>query len=126
MTHFSITCHYTTDATGIIFMKKDKDKLIPICNCSGFEKFAIAIAIRLAIAKIHPFNSMNCLFIDEGFGVFDQQNLKKLPDMLETLKPLFRQIFIITHIEQLQMTLHYKIFINQDRQTGHPVITYPI
>ena len=124
MTHFSITCDYTPDATGIIFMKQDKDKVIPINNCSGFEKFAIAIAIRLAIAKIHPFNSMNCLFIDEGFGVFDQQNLKKLPDMLETLKPLFRQIFIITHIEQLQMTLNYKIIINRDKDTGYPVITY--
>ena len=69
---------------------------------------------------------MNCLFIDEGFGVFDQQNLKKLPDMLETLKPLFRQIFIITHIEQLQMTLHYKIIINRDKDTGYPVISNKI
>ena len=91
-------------------VKKDKDKLIPICNCSGFEKFAIAIAIRLAIAKIHPFNSMNCLFIDEGFGVFDQQNLKKLPDMLETLKPLFRQIFIINN--SFNFTIKTLIFLS--------------
>ena len=65
---------------------------------------------------------MNSLIIDEGFGVFDNHNLKQLPNMLETLKPLFRQIFIITHIDELQSELPHKINILTD-VNGNPLIS---
>ena len=106
----------------IDFLKRDKDTLIPIEACSGFEKFAIAIAIRLALAKINPLNTLDGLIIDEGFGVFDSQNLKRLPDILEPLKGLFRQIFIITHIDGLQSELPNKIHITT--ANGLPLINY--
>ena len=120
MTCFNIKIISTDNS--VEFIRNDPDKSIPIEYCSGFEKFAISLAIRLAFAKIHPFNSMNSLIIDEGFGVFDSHNLKRLPNMLETLKPLFRQIFIITHIDELQSELTHKIMINTDKITGYPVI----
>jgi len=120
MTHFNIKIISTENT--IEFLRTDTSKTIPIEYCSGFEKFAISLAIRLAMAKIHPFNSMNSLIIDEGFGVFDNHNLKQLPNMLETLKPLFRQIFIITHIDELQSELPHKINILTD-VNGNPLIS---
>ena len=51
------------------------------------------------------------LMIDEGFGVFDTQNIKLLPNMLDSLKKMFRYIFIITHIEDLQNEITNKISI---------------
>jgi DNA repair exonuclease SbcCD ATPase subunit len=112
------------DEGGVItFLKVDHKQQIPIDYCSGFEKFAISIAIRIALAKIHPFNSMNSLFIDEGFGVFDSENLKRLPEMLEPLTNIFAQIFIITHIDDLQSALQHKITITNDSK-GFPTINY--
>ena len=112
------------DEGGVItFLKVDHKQQIPIDYCSGFEKFAISIAIRIALAKIHPFNSMNSLFIDEGFGVFDSENLKRLPEMLEPLTNIFAQIFIITHIDDLQSVLQHKITITNDSK-GFPTINY--
>ena len=52
--------------------------------------------------------------IDEGFGVFDDQNIKLLPNMLDSLKKMFRHIFIITHIEDLQTEIRHKIKIVKD------------
>jgi exonuclease SbcC len=121
MTKFKI--EILDDISSLTFLKVDRNEKIPIDYCSGFEKFAISIAIRIALAKIHPFNSMNSLIIDEGFGVFDSDNLKRLPEMLEPLTLIFNQIFIITHIDELQSELKQKIHITKDTQ-GIPKIQY--
>ena len=121
MTKFRI--QILDQTTSIHFLRVDDQKQIPIEYCSGFECFAISLAIRIALAKIHPFNSMNSLIIDEGFGVFDSQNLKRLPEMLEPLRSVFRQIFIITHIDELQSELRHKITITTDHK-GQPRINY--
>jgi DNA repair exonuclease SbcCD ATPase subunit len=113
MTQFEIEI----DKENIIFNKiirsTDNNIIsnIPIESCSGFEKFAISIAIRIAISKINPSCSMSSLIIDEGFGVFDTNNIKKLPNILEPLKDIFNRIFIITHIDELQNELKHKIKI---------------
>ncbi len=120
MTRFKI--EILDETTSLTFLKVDQGQKIPIDYCSGFEKFAISIAIRIALSKIHPFNSMNSLIIDEGFGVFDSNNLKRLPEMLEPLTLLFNQIFIITHIDDLQSELKQKIKISQTN--GRPQIHY--
>ena len=121
MTKFKI--EILDDISSLTFLKVDRNEKIPIDYCSGFEKFAISIAIRIALAKIHPFNSMNSLIIDEGFGVFDSDNLKRLPEMLEPLTLIFNQIFIITHIDELQSELKQKIHITKDIN-GIPKIQY--
>ena len=113
MTQFEIEI----DKENIIFnkiLRSVDNKIIsniPIESCSGFEKFAISIAIRIAISKINPSCSMSSLIIDEGFGVFDTNNIKKLPYILEPLKDIFNRIFIITHIDELQNELKHKIKI---------------
>jgi DNA repair protein SbcC/Rad50 len=116
MTHFTIEITLPTIDT-IQFKKKTGNNLVAIEECSGFEKFTISLAIRLALAKINPLPTLDGLIIDEGFGVFDTHNLKKLPNILSPLKGLFRHIFIITHIEHLQSELPYKIRIKKDSQS---------
>ena len=109
--------------TSIEFLKKEHSRSISIDNCSGFEKFAISLAIRITLAQKLSFNSMDSLIIDEGFGVFDTDNLKKLPDMLDPLKELFNKIFIITHIDALQSLIKHKIRITNNKN-GIPTISY--
>ena len=54
---------------------------------------------------------MNLMIIDEGFGVFDTRHNKQLVKMLEPLESIFKQIFIITHLDELQSEIPYKIKI---------------
>ena len=102
-------------------------RVVSLENTSASGKFSRVLRSnepsRIALAKIHPFNSMNSLIIDEGFGVFDSDNLKRLPEMLEPLTLIFNQIFIITHIDELQSELKQKIHVTKDTQ-GIPKIQY--
>ena len=96
----------------IQFLKNDS---IPIEHCSGFEKFVISISIRIALSILSPTHSMNLMMIDEGFGVFDNRHNKQLLKMLEPLQSIFKQIFIITHIDELQYEIPNKIRIKDGR-----------
>ena len=111
---FSINIHYKRkkEKHDIEFLKLDKNNnAIPIEHGSGFEKFVISISIRIALSLLTPSHSMNLMMIDEGFGVFDNQHNKQLVKMLEPLQSIFKQIFIITHIDELQSELPHKLKI---------------
>ena len=103
----------TDTKSNLQFIKLDRKTKhnINIVDCSGFEKFIIAICLRIALSNLSSVNSINIMIIDEGFGVFDKENIKQLPNMLEPLKQIYQQIFIITHIDSLQSELQYKIKI---------------
>ena len=107
---FSITIHYEKKENkhDIQFLKNNS---IPIEHCSGFEKFVISISIRIALSILSPTHSMNLIMIDEGFGVFDNRHNKQLLKMLEPLESIFKQIFIITHLDELQYEIPNKIKI---------------
>lgn len=99
----------------LVKIDKEKQFQIPILDyCSGFETFIISICLRISLANITRFRSIDILMIDEGFGVFDVQNIKLLPNMLDSLKKMFRHIFIITHIEDLQTEIRHKMKIVKD------------
>ena len=107
---FTIKIHYNRkrDKHDIEFLKNGS---IPIEHCSGFEKFVISISIRIALSLLTTSHSMNLMIIDEGFGVFDTRHNKQLVKMLEPLESIFKQIFIITHLDELQSEIPYKIKI---------------
>ena len=94
-----------------------KNDSIPIEHCSGFEKFVISISIRIALSILSPTHSMNLMMIDEGFGVFDNRHNKQLLKMLEPLQSIFKQIFIITHINELQYEIPNKIQIKNGKMS---------
>jgi DNA repair exonuclease SbcCD ATPase subunit/DNA repair exonuclease SbcCD nuclease subunit len=108
---FTITIHYEKKKDNkhdIQFLKNDS---IPIEHCSGFEKFVISISIRIALSILSPTHSMNLMMIDEGFGVFDHRHNKQLLKMLEPLQSIFKHIFVITHLDELQYEIPHKIRI---------------
>ena len=108
---FTITIHYEKKKDNkhdILFLKNDS---IPIEHCSGFEKFVISISIRIALSILSPTHSMNVMMIDEGFGVFDHRHAKQLLKMLEPLQSIFKHIFVITHLDELQSEIPHKIRI---------------
>jgi DNA repair exonuclease SbcCD ATPase subunit len=58
---------------------------------------------------------MNLMMIDEGFGVFDHRHNKQLLKMLEPLQSIFKHIFVITHLNELQYGIPHKIRIRDGR-----------
>ena len=59
---------------------------------SGAECFQISFALRVAIC-----GGEEVMFIDEGFGKLDQDNLTLIMKTLSAMKTKFNKIILITH-----------------------------
>ena len=77
-------------------------KLISISNASGFQQFAISLALRLSLFSNKNEILCNQLFIDEGFVNFDKHNLSIVPSFLKSLLSYFNTIIIVSHIDLIQ------------------------
>jgi exonuclease SbcC len=75
---------------------------------SGAECFQISFAIRVAIC-----GGEDVMFIDEGFGKLDEDNLQLIMRTLSAMKTKFDKIILITHVKDLidmfDVKLHVKI-----------------
>lgn len=69
---------------------------------SGMEKMMASLAIRVALINISTLPKTNILMIDEGFGALDETNLESCGKLLQSLKKYFRNIVIISHIDQIK------------------------
>jgi len=73
----------------------------PVELASGFQKYMFNICFRICLYQLSRKPLPDIIFIDEGFGKFDLDNIKKVPKIFELLKTHFRVVFVITHIESL-------------------------
>ena len=83
----------------------DEERVVE--NLSGGERFVISLAMSLGIsclAKTHTrIDSIDMLFLDEGFGTLDENTLDSAIDALEQLhQNEGKMIGIVTHVERLQ------------------------
>ena len=70
-------------------------KLISVSHASGFQHFAISLALRMSLFSNQNEILCNQLFIDEGFVNFDKYNLSIVPSFLKSLLSYFNSIIIV-------------------------------
>jgi exonuclease SbcC len=72
---------------------------------SGGEAFRINFAIRLALSKVLAQRAgarLQTLVIDEGFGSQDMSGRQRLIEAINTIKPDFEKILVITHMDEIR------------------------
>jgi DNA repair exonuclease SbcCD ATPase subunit len=69
---------------------------------SGMEKMMASLAIRVALINVSTLPKTNILMIDEGFGALDETNLESCGKLLQSLKKYFKNIIVISHIDQIK------------------------
>lgn len=84
-------------------------------KASGFQRFIVGIAMRVAINQI-GLNRVRFseLFIDEGFTACDVDNLEKVPDFLRGMLRFYDNIYLATHLEDLKVCADQQVFIKRD------------
>jgi exonuclease SbcC len=91
---------------------------------SGGERFAIAIAVALAVGRVtHGAGHIHCLFIDEGFGALDQSHRKRIiNDAIGRLIEVgaCEQVVVITHLRDMQAYFPNRIELK--REDNHSVL----
>ena len=91
---------------------------------SGGEKFRIDFACHIGMAKFltkRAGASIDFLIIDEGLGSQDDFSKQKFIESIHSLKGIFKQIMVITHIQDLQNAFDHKVLIEKDQLTGSKV-----
>ena len=90
----------------------DEDNHWPIELTSGFEKFIISLAVRIALSQVSNLSRSNFMVIDEGWGNFDSENLGNVGKIFEYLENNFKFILVVSHIDALHDTVNSEINID--------------
>lgn len=94
----------------------DQGTLYPVDRFSGGESDLANLGLRLAISRIIAERTgatpMNFLILDEIFGSQDPTRKRSLMTALAGLSSQFRQVFLITHIEDIKDLMNYVIRVD--------------
>lgn len=77
----------------------DHERIWPLENSSGMERFISSLAIRVALLNISNLPKSNFMIIDEGFGTLDAENLSSMSTLFNILKAQFDFLVIISHLD---------------------------
>ncbi len=84
-----------------------------VSSLSGGETFQASLALALGVADTVEAHSggvhLEALFIDEGFGTLDPDNLQLAMDELDRLRAGGRMVGIISHVGALKERIRYGI-----------------
>jgi len=81
---------------------------------SGFEKFVLSVAIRVALVNISNLPKPPFIIIDEGFGVVDRENMPGMQSLFSYLKSNFEFILIVSHLDSLRDMIDNHMEITKD------------
>ena len=84
-----------------IIIQKHNLSLTPV-QLSGYERFIFNLAIKYALNRQIVAKQSQILFIDEGLDVLDAQHMDELTNILDLLLKDYKQIMLITHIEEIK------------------------
>ncbi len=86
----------------------------PVETLSGGESFLTSLALALALSELSQGRSqLSSLFLDEGFGTLDAETLDIAIAALEGLRVQGRNIYIISHIQELTRRLPVRINVKK-------------
>ena len=77
----------------------DHERIWPLENSSGMERFISSLAIRVALLNASNLPKPNFMIIDEGLGTLDPENLSSMGTMMGILKSQFDFIILISHLD---------------------------
>jgi len=91
---------------------------MPLTKCSGMQRFALSLAMRLALARLGACNvACEQLVIDEGFAALDAQNIAAVPDFLHEGvlgAGRFSSVLLVSHLEGVREAADLVISIGRD------------
>lgn len=95
----------------------DQGTMYPISRFSGGETDLANLSLRLAISSIIADRTgatpINFLILDEIFGSQDPNRKRSVMTALSHLSNQFRQMFLITHIEDIKDSVSYVIRVDE-------------
>jgi len=90
------------DKNNVKFYKIIGNKLLNVRKLCGYERIVFNVGFRLALNNMNVMTKNNFIIIDEGFSSSDQNNLLKIPYLLDVIKKEYEIGIIISHIDEIK------------------------
>lgn len=116
-----------SDDFDISVYSEEKQDFVNLDALSGGTMDQLLISLRLAFARAATsgdYYSNQFLFLDEPISSFDESRRELFFDLLETLKSGFQQIFLISHLPNLEEFTDAYIHVNLDPTPQPAVISW--
>lgn len=78
---------------------------------SGFERFCVNVALKLALDKHKCKSGARLFLIDEALDCISQENIYKVDALFECLKKYYSTVLVISHNEDLKSKIDHRINI---------------
>ena len=91
---------------------------------SGGEKFRIDFACHVGLAKFlarRAGSNMDFFIVDEGLGSQDEDAKSQFIQSVNLLTQVFKQVMIITHIEEMKDAFNNKVLVYKDPLLGSKI-----
>lgn len=86
-------------------------------SLSGGESFKASLCMALGLSEVIQRNTggvkLESMFVDEGFGVLDNESLEQAIEVLNSLSESDRMVGIISHISELKDRIDKKIVVKK-------------
>lgn len=92
---------------------------------SGGEEDVVALALRLALSELiqeRQGRPLSLLILDEVFGSLDADRRQSVLERLASLKGRFRQIIVISHIEDIHQVADRCVYLERDAASRATVV----
>lgn len=105
-----LLCHITENDKWEIVIKKGNIVVGPE-HCSGYERFVINVALKIAFDRFKQLPSIKLFLIDEVIDCVSEDNFDQIDILLSNLKQHYSNVFLISHNEELKKKVENKIDI---------------
>ena len=98
----------------------------PYETYSGGERFRVDFALRVALAKLlarRAGATVRCLWVDEGVAPLDADGRQRFVECIRAIEPDFDQVFVISHVEELNDQFAARIEVWKDNNGSHLRVT---
>lgn len=100
VTDFLIAMEYKNNSIHIY--KVIGNNRVNLSLMSGYEKFVVNVAFRMALSDLNNNIRANFFIIDEGFSYCDKNHLTKLKSLFEYLRKRFKWSLVISHLDEIK------------------------
>jgi len=109
----SISARAIIDADELQIEIENGPTKVPVELACGMEKFFVALAFRMAMAKLSP-SSADFFIIDEGFGSLDEAGLESACKLLSAAKSMFSFIIVVSHVDYVKDVADHALEVTTD------------
>lgn len=100
-----------------IFMLEDRGNTPTLDHASGYQKFVVGLAMRVALSRIGAVGqNLRHLFLDEGFTACDSINIQKTGELLKDIMFMagYQSMIIMSHLDTIRDASDLQIQIQRN------------